>query len=309
MSADANPAKPADADRAATRGFLFALSAYGLWGVLPLFLKMVDHLPTGEVLAHRILWSAPIAGAVLLALGRTADIKAAIRSPRTLAMAMVTASLITVNWGIYVWAIAAGRTVETALGYYINPLMSVALGALFLGERLSRIQVVAVGLAIVAVLVLTFESSGLPWISLALASSFAVYGFLRKTLPIGPSQGFFLEVAILCVPSLAYVIWLSTSGAGHFDVSQPENMLLLVLCGPATAVPLMLFGFGAKLLRFSTIGIMQYIAPTMVFLIAVFVFREPFSGWKMAAFLLIWTALALYTWSMLSARSTPKTPA
>jgi chloramphenicol-sensitive protein RarD len=153
------------------------------------------------------------------------------------------------------------------------------------------------------VVVLTTEAGGLPWISLALATSFAIYGFLRKTLPIGPSQGFFLEVLILSVPSLAYVLWLAARGESHFLASQPENIWLLLLCGPATAVPLMLYGFGAKLLRFSTIGIMQYIAPTMVFLIAVFIFREPLGVWKMAAFALIWTALALYSWSMFSGRA------
>jgi chloramphenicol-sensitive protein RarD len=306
MSADpVSPTSP-DTNGAATRGFLFALSAYGLWGLLPLFLKAVDHLPAVEVLAHRILWSVPIAGALLLALARTADVKAALRSPRTLAMAALTATLISVNWGIYVWAIASGRTVEAALGYYINPLMTVALGAVFLGERLSRMQIVAVALAVAAVGILTLETGGLPWISLVLASSFAVYGFLRKTLPIGPSQGFFLEVLILAVPSLAYVGWLSAKGVSHFIPAQPVDMLLLVLCGPATAIPLLLYGFGAKLLRISTIGIMQYIAPTMVFLIAVFVFREPFSVWKMVAFLLIWTALALYSWSMFFGRPVSK---
>ena len=297
------PSIQAEADQAAARGFLFALSAYLLWGVLPLFLKLVDHIPAVEVVAHRILWSVPIAGAVLLAIGRTADVKVALRSPRTLVMAALTASLITVNWGIYVWAIAVDRTVESALGYYINPLMSIAMAAVFLGEKLSRAQIAAVALAALAVVVLTVEAGGLPWISLALATSFAVYAFLRKTLPIGPSQGFFLEVLILSIPSLAYVIWLQANGEGHFVVSQPDNMLLLVLCGPATAVPLMLCGFGAKLLRFSTIGIMQYIAPTMVFLIAVFVFRESLGIWKMVAFALIWTALALYSWSMFSGRS------
>ena len=303
MSAEsASPAATGTPDNA-TRGFLFALSAYLLWGVLPLFLKMVDHIPAMEVIPHRILWSVPIAGAVLLALGRTGDIKAAIRSPRTLAMAALTASLITVNWGVYVWAIAADRTVETALGYYINPLMSIAMAALFLGEKLSRLQVVAIGLAVLAVAVLTVEAGGLPWVSLALATSFAIYGFLRKTLPIGPSQGFFLEVLILSVPSLAYVIWLAAHGESHFLASQPDDMLLLVLCGPATAVPLMLFGFGAKLLKFSTIGIMQYMAPTMVFLIAVFIFEEPLGASRLVAFALIWTALALYSWSMFSGRA------
>lgn len=292
-----------DADKAAMRGFLFALSAYTLWGVLPLFLKMVEHIPAVEVVAHRILWSVPIAGAVLLAIGRTADVKAAFRSPRTLALAALTASLITLNWGIYVWAIAVDRTVETALGYYINPLMTVAMGAAFLGERLTRAQIVAVGLAVLAVVVLTVEAGGLPWISLALATSFAIYGFLRKTLPIGPSQGFFLEVLLLSVPCLAYVIWLYARGEGHFLAARPDNMLLLVLCGPATAVPLMLYGFGAKLLKFSTIGIMQYMAPTMVFLIAVFVFKEPLGISRMVAFALIWTALAIYSWSMFSGRA------
>jgi chloramphenicol-sensitive protein RarD len=306
MSVESAPVttKQETPDDTAMRGFLFAFSAYTLWGVLPLFLKLVDHIPAVEVVAHRILWSVPIAGAVLLAIRRTADVKAAFRSPRTIAMAALTASLITFNWGIYVWAIAADRTVETALGYYINPLMTVAMGAIFLGEKLARLQMVAVGLAVLAVAILTVGAGGLPWVSLALATSFAIYGFLRKTLPIGPSQGFFLEVLLLSVPCLAYVVWLAARGESHFLASQPENMLLLVLCGPATAVPLMLYGFGAKLLRFSTIGIMQYMAPTMVFLIAVFVFKEPLGLGKMIAFALIWTALALYSWSMFSGRST-----
>jgi len=286
-----------ETEDAARRGFLFALSAYLLWGVLPLFLKLVGHIPAVEVVAHRILWSVPIAAAVLLALGRTGDIKAALGSPRTMAMAALTACLITFNWGIYVWAIAADRAVESALGYYINPLMSIAMAAAFLGEKLSRAQIAAVGLAVVAVAVLTLEAGGLPWVSLALAISFALYGFLRKTLPIGPSQGFFLEVLMLSVPSLAYLVWLHAKGEGHFVFARPEDMLLLVLCGPATAVPLMLYGFGAKLMRFSTLGLMQYLTPTMVFLIAVFVFREPLSIGSMAAFALIWTALAIYSWS------------
>lgn len=293
---------PPDADRAGRRGLLFALSAYGLWGFLPLFLKALDHIPAAEVVAHRVIWSLPVAGAVLLALGRTADVKAALRSPRTLAMGALTAAIISVNWGIYVWAIATDRAIETALGYYINPLMTVALGAVLLGEKLSRTQIVAVGLAMVAVLIMTLEAGGMPWISLALASTFAVYGFLRKTLPIGPSQGFFLEVLILTPPAVAYIVWLVASGESHFSTSQPENMLLLLACGPVTAVPLMLYGFGAKLLRISTIGIMQYMAPTIVFLIAIFIFREPFGVWKMAAFVLIWVALALYSWSMFYGR-------
>jgi chloramphenicol-sensitive protein RarD len=285
-------------DAAATRGFLFALSAYLLWGALPLFMKAVAHIPAIEVVAHRIIWSVPVAGATLLALGRTADVKEALRSPRTVLMAAVTAAFITCNWSIYVWAIAVDRTVETALGYYINPLVSVLMGAALLGERLNRFQLAAIALAAVAVLILALDAGGVPWVSLALAITFAIYGFLRKTLPIGPSQGFFLEVMILALPALGYIIWLQMHGEGHFVLSNPGDIGLLMACGPVTAVPLMLYAFGAKLLRLSTIGLMQYIAPTIIFLIAVFGFGEPFSGVRVIAFVLIWTALAVYTWSM-----------
>ena len=282
----------------ATRGFFFALSAYGLWGVLPLYLKAVAHIPAHEVLAHRILWSVPVAGILLLVLRRTADIRVALRSPRTLAMAALTAGIIATNWGAYVWAIAADRTVETALGYYINPLVSIALGALLLGEKLTRLQIAAVALAVVAVAILTVSSGGLPWVSLFLAFTFAAYGYLRKTLPIGPSQGFFLEVLILLPFALGWAIWLAVSGENNFSLSNPTDMWLLIFAGPATAIPLTLYAFGAKLLRISTIGIMQYTAPTMIALIGVFVFGEPFGMERIVAFALIWTALALYTWSM-----------
>ena len=157
-------------------------------------------------------------------------------------------------------------------------------------------------LAGVAVLVVTVDAGGLPWVSLALALSFAVYGFLRKTLPIGPSQGFFLEVLILALPALGYIAWLQAVGQNHFVATNPTDMLLLVLCGPITAIPLLLYAFGAKLLRFSTIGIMQYIGPSIVLLIAVFVFGEPFGGVRAVAFSLIWGALALYSWSMFFSR-------
>jgi chloramphenicol-sensitive protein RarD len=288
-----------DADSKARRGFSLALGAYLLWGLLPFYMKAVAHLPLAEVIAHRIVWSVPIAAAVLVWAGRTADFKAAIRSPRTIAMAALTAALISVNWGIYVWAIAVDRTVETALGYYINPLVSVVVGALLLGERLDRLQIAAVVLATVAVTVLTIEGGKLPWVSLALAFSFAAYGFFRKTLPIGPSQGFLLEVLLLSVPALGYIVYLITTGQDHIVSSNGTDTALLIGCGPVTSIPLLLFAFGAKLLRLSTIGIMQYIAPTMVFLIAVLIFDEPFGTAQAIAFALIWAALAIYSWSML----------
>jgi len=289
-----------DADSKARRGFLLALGAYLLWGLLPFYMKAVAHLPLAEVIAHRIVWSVPIAAAVLVWVGRTADFKAAIRSPRTIAMAALTAALISVNWGIYVWAIAVDRTVETALGYFINPLVVVVVGAVLLGEKLDRLQIAAVALAAVAVTLLTIEGGKLPWVSLALAFSFAAYGFFRKTLPIGPSQGFLLEVLLLSVPALGYIIYLITTGQDHIVSSTGTDTALLIGCGPGTSVPLLLFAFGAKLLRLSTIGIMQYIAPTMVFLIAVLIFNEPFGTAQAVAFALIWAALAMYSWSMLT---------
>ncbi|ESY25275.1 EamA family transporter RarD [Mesorhizobium sp. M0615] len=291
-----------DADSKARNGFLLALGAYLLWGLLPFYMKAVAHLPLIEVIAHRIVWSVPIAAAVLVWAGRTADFKGAIRSPRSIAMAALTATLISVNWAIYVWAISVDRTVETALGYYINPLVSIVVGALLLGEKLDRLQIAAVLLAAVAVAVLTVDAGKLPWVSLALAFSFAAYGFFRKTLPIGPSQGFLLEVLLLSVPALAYIVFLVVNGQDHFISSNGTDMALLIGCGPVTSVPLLLFAFGAKLLRLSTIGIMQYIAPTMVFLIAVLIFDEPFGTTQAIAFALIWAALAMYSWSMFRGR-------
>ncbi|MBX3575721.1 MAG: EamA family transporter RarD [Rhizobiaceae bacterium] len=284
----------------ATRGFLFALSAYLLWGVQPLYMKALAHIPASEVVAHRIIWSVPIAGVVLLLLGRTADVRAALRSPRTLAMAALTASIITVNWGIYVWAISVDRALETALGYYINPLFSIFLAAVILGERLNRTQVAALCLAVLAVLLLTWEAGGLPWVSIGLCVTWGFYGLFKKTLPIGPNQAFFLEVLLLTPIALAYIAWLQWNGAGHFGTTTSADLWMLLGCGAVTAAPLMLFANGAKLLTLSTIGIMQYIGPTFIFLIAVFIFREPFSTERAIAFALIWAALVIYTWSMLS---------
>ncbi|HEY5819854.1 MAG TPA: EamA family transporter RarD [Mesorhizobium sp.] len=301
MTTDTILSTASEADSKARRGFVLALFAYLLWGLLPFYIKAVGHLPIVEVVAHRIIWSVPIAAGVLIFLGRTADFKRAIRSRKMIGMAALTAAIISINWSVYLWAIIVGRTVEGALGYYINPLVNVVVGALLLGEKLDRWQMAAVALAAVAVSVLTYEVGVLPWISLALAFSFAAYGYFRKTLPIGPSQGFLLEVLILSVPALGYVLWLAATGQGHFATGNLEDTLLLVGCGPITAVPLLLFAFGARLLRFSTIGIMQYIAPTMVFLIAVFVFHEPFGTVQAIAFGLIWAALLIYTWSMFAA--------
>ncbi|MDI7861110.1 EamA family transporter RarD [Rhizobiaceae bacterium n13] len=294
----ANDAAPAIENEDTPRGFAFALSAYLMWGFLPFYMKAVAHISPAEVIAHRILWSLPVAGAVLLYLRRTAELKVALKTPRMLKMAVITATLITINWGIYVWAIGAGRAIDAALGYYINPLLSVFLGAVLLKEKLNPAQLVAIGLAVLAVAVLTLEAGGLPWVALSLSLSWGFYAFFRKTLPVGPNQGFFLEVMILGLPALIYVLYLEITGQGHFFGGTSIDTALLVGSGVVTAVPLMVYANGAKLLRLSTIGIMQYIAPTMIFIIAVFAFKEPFGTAKMIAFPLIWAALLVYSWSM-----------
>ncbi|MGI9402450.1 MAG: EamA family transporter RarD [Rhizobiaceae bacterium] len=291
-------------------GFFYALSAYLLWGFLPFYMKAVAHVSAIEIVAHRILWSVPLAGAIIILLGRTDDLKRAISNPVMLAQAALTAAIISINWSIYVWAIATDQALEAALGYYINPLFSIFLAYVFLGERLNKAQLIAIGFAAAAVALLTWHAGGLPWVAVGLTVTWGFYALFKRMLPIGPTQGFFLEVLLLCIPAFVYVVWLETKGVGHFVDGNLSDTFLLCLAGAVTAIPLMLYATGAKLLRLSTIGIMQYIAPTMIFLIAIFIFREPFDYVRLTAFCLIWTAIAIYSWSLLRERSasTVKSP-
>ena len=287
------------------RGFGFALTAYLLWGLLPFFMKEVAHIPPPEVIAHRVIWSVPIAAVVLWWAGQLGDLGAALCNPRRLAMGAVTAMLISVNWGLYVWAIGSGHALEAALGYYINPLFSIALGAVLLGERMSRVQLLAVALAALAVAVLTWQTGRVPVVALGLTVTWGFYAYFKRALPIGANQGFMLEVLILLVPAVLYVAALGGQGAdglgfGHFAAGVGRDTVLLLLCGVVTAAPMMIYANGAKGLRLSTIGIMQYIAPTMIFLTATLVFQEPLSQVQLLAFAMIWVALVIYTGSMLS---------
>ncbi len=297
----ADVSAPAE-NRDSLNGFLFALSAYLLWGFLPLYMKALAHISPAEVIAHRILWSIPVAGLLLIILKRTDELKKAMRNPRMLGMAAVTATLISVNWGIYVWAIGAGHALDTALGYFINPLFSILLGAVILKEKLNKMQIAALSLVVIAVVILTVEAGRLPVVALALTFSWGFYAFFRKTLPIGPNQGFLLEVLLLSPIALGYLVYLNLQGGGHFLMGNTTDTVLLASAGLVTAVPLILYANGAKLLRLSTIGIMQYIAPSMIFITAVFVFDEPFSMAKAVAFPLIWSALVIYTLPMLRQR-------
>lgn len=303
MAATDQAGKPALGNEDTPAGLGLALTVYLLWGALPLYLKMVSHVPPLEVVAHRVVWSLPIAAAALLLRGRVGEVWGLIQQPRKMAMALLTAALVTVNWLVYVYSIGSGHTVDAALGYYINPLISVVIAAVVLKEQLRPAQVVAIGLAVIAVAILAWEAGGLPWISLTLATTWGFYALFRKTLPLGPNQGFFLEVLILTAPALAYIIYLEIGGEGHFIArASQHDPWLLAFAGVATAVPLMIYANAAKLLRLSTIGIMQYIAPSFVFLIAVFVFREPFGTTKLVAFCFIWAALVVYSVSMFRGR-------
>ncbi len=281
------------------RGYAAAIGAYLIWGLLvPLYFKSLAHVPTAEIVAHRIAWAVPFVAALLAWRGRLAGMRAFL-TPAYLGLAALTASVITLNWGTYVYAVINGQAVEAALGYYINPLVSILLGAAFLGERPTRLQAAAIALAAIGVLVMTVMAGGLPIISLILALSFGSYGLLRKLIPIGAAEGFFLEVLILLLPALAVCVWLVAQGEARFGASTGET-LLLIGSGPLTAIPLILFAAGARMLKLSTIGILQYMVPTLLVLTAVYLFGEPFGPWRLVAFGFIWVALAVYTWSLVA---------
>ena len=276
------------------RGFAFAGGAFLIWGILPFYFKAMSHMPTAEVIANRVIWAVPVALGVLLWLGRTADLWAAWRNPRMLSMAFVTAALITVNWGTYVWMIQNNQAMNAALGYYINPIFSVFLGAAFLGERLSKRQWAAVALAAAAVVVLTIEARALPVGALLLTFSWGFYAFFKRSLPIGPNQGFTLEALILTPFALVWLAWQGSQGNLFAAQASGLDWALLVGAGVMTAVPLMLYANGAKGLRLSTIAIAGYAIPTLIFLISVFAFGEAFEGARLIAFPMIWVAMVLY---------------
>ncbi len=279
----------------AGKGVAFAIAAYGFWGLNPIYFKAVAHVPAVEVLAHRVVWSVLFL-VVLVAMIRTwGRLAAALRDRRTLLMLALSTLVISGNWLIYIWAITVERVLETSLGYYINPLISVLLGVLVLRERLGLWQGVAVALAAAGVLNLALGVGGFPWVALSLALTFGVYGLIRKTVAVGSIEGLLIETAIMLPAALAYLVYLALSGAGRFAAGDLGTDLLLFLCGAVTMLPLIWFTSAARRLRLSTVGFFQYIAPTCHFLLAVFAFGEPFTSTHLVTFLLIWTAVGIYT--------------
>lgn len=275
-------------------GLAYGLSAYLAWGLLPLYFRALHGVPPLEILAHRIAWSVVLLAGLTTWLRRWPEVARPLGTWGGRLTLAATTSLISVNWGVYIWAVHAGRVLESSLGYFINPLVNVLLGVLFLGESLSRRQRVAVGLAGVGVAVLVVSAGALPWVALVLALSFGFYGLLRKRARIDAVAGLFSETALLAPLAVGGLAWLAARGAGHLG-REPGTSALLVAAGVVTALPLIWFAIGVQRLRLSTIGLLQYVAPTMQFSIAVFVFGEPFTAAHAVAFACIWASLALYT--------------
>ena len=270
------------------------MGAYLIWGVLPFYLRLLQGVPAADVLAHRILWTVLVVVVLISGLKGWERVRAALRQPRLLLMLLASAVCITINWGVYTWAILAGHAIDTSLGYFINPLVSVLFGVALLGERLGRLQWVAVGLAALGVAVLTIERGSLPLVSLALALSFGVYGLIRKQAAVDTATGLFVETLLLA-PMAA--LWVAHTPQG-FAGWPPVTTATLALGGLATAIPLLLFGLAARRLPLSTLGLMPYVAPTMVLLEAVLLFGEVLGPARLAAFCCIWAGLAVYTFSL-----------
>ena len=282
----------------AEKGVIYAVCAHLTWGAMAVYFGFMRHINPMEIAVHRGLWSIPFAAIIIWWLGQYRDVLKAIASPRNMAILALTSSIIVLNWGFYIWSIEVGRTLESSLGYYINPLMNVVMGYLFLGERFNRLQLVALVFAGIAVLIQTISAGVFPWLGLMLASSFCLYGFLRKTIKVGPTQGFFIEVCIIAMPLLLVELWLRSKGEMHFGTNVKDTLLLMG-CGAMTTSALVFFAASVKLLRYSTVGLLQYISPTLVFLTAIFLFHEPMDKWKLLSFIILWIGLAIYSFSAL----------
>jgi chloramphenicol-sensitive protein RarD len=277
------------------KGLIYGAGAYLMWGFFPLYFKALQSVPALEIMVNRVVWSFLFLALVLLVLQEWPTWRRAIRQPRVFKIYVPAAFLLAANWLIYIYGVNSGQVVETSLGYFINPLLSVALGVVFLGEALRPGQWAAIGLAGSAVLYLTLQYGSLPWIALALAFTFGIYGLLKKLAPLGALHGLSLETAILFLPGIAYLLYGASQGSNAFVSGSWTIMILLALSGVITAIPLLLFASAAHSIPLYMIGILQYIAPTCQLLLGVLVFQEPFTPARRVGFILIWAALALYS--------------
>ena len=285
-----------------TKGVVYGLGAYTLWGSFPLYFALFKGIPSWEVLIHRVIWSCLLLAVVISILKRWPPVVAALRQPRRLGYVLGCAVFIALNWGIYIYAVETRHVLQASLGYFLTPLVNVAMGLLILGERISRLQAAAVGLAAVAILYQLLLLGELPWITLVLAFSFGTYGLMRKKVELDGLSGLFVETLLLLPLGLLTLARLSSQGLSHFSDST-YSALLLASSGAVTAIPLLAFAGAARRLKLSTVGFLMYINPTIQFLIALYIFHEPLSTAKLVSFVMIWGALAIYSWSAWVGRS------
>ena len=284
------------------KGVWLAIGAYTAWGLFPIYWKWLHSVPAAQLVAYRIVWSFLLLAIVLAVVRQWRAFRVQAVHWRTVRIYFIAGLLLCVNWGTYMWAVNAGYIVESSLGYFINPLVSVLLGVIILHERLRRGQWVAVGLAAVGVLYLTIVLGAPPWIALILAASFGLYGLVNKTAPLGALHALTLETGLLFTPMLLYLLFAEANGTGAFLHSEGVSTLLIIGTGVVTVVPLLMFAAAVRLIPLSLIGVLQYITPTMQFLIGVLIYQEPFSHTQLVGFGLVWAAVILFTTENLWAR-------
>ncbi len=277
------------------QGVFFALGAFSIWGLSPIYFKALRHVPAFEILMHRMVWSFLFLLPLAIFLGRWREFKTVITTRGTLLILLGTTVLVSSNWFIYIWAVNADKILQTSLGYYITPLVNILLGMIFLKERLRPAQTLAVILAAIGVLYITVEIGSLPWIALSLALTFGFYALIRKVAPVTPLVGLTIETLLLCLPAVGYLIYLEADGAGAFLRISLKTDVLLIAAALVTALPLLLFTTGCRRIHLSTAGILQYTSPTCAFFLAVFIYEEPFRAAHILTFALIWTAVIIYS--------------
>jgi chloramphenicol-sensitive protein RarD len=282
-------------------GLWLGVAAYSIWGLFPLYWKLVEHVPAVQIISHRIVWS--FATLAIVGVARFRRGAASTLDRRAFAIYAIAAVLISINWFLYVYAVNTGFVLETSLGYFITPLVNVLLGVMVLRERLRPLQWAAVALAAVGVLQLTFGYGSLPWIAIGLALSFGSYGLVKKKAPLDSLAGLTLETGIVVAPAVAYLLIANANGHGSFAHSGPTTDLLLIGGGPVTVVPLLLFASAVRRITLTTVGLLQYIAPTIQFFLGVFLYGEPFAGTRLVGFVIVWTACVLFSVDGLRARS------
>lgn len=290
-------------DKNYRQGIIYGLGAYCLWGILPVYWKLLQEVPALEILANRFIWSAVFVFFLLLATGNLkvflSETASVFGTVKTAAAMLAAAVAISFNWGIFIWAVEAGRIVETSMGYYINPLVSVLFGMIFLRERLDKLQLTAVICAVVGIVIMLVKNGSLPWVSVSLAVTFAFYALLKKIIPVSALTSIMLETLLITPLALGYLYYLSTSGNCSYQSGNWLTILVLIGAGAVTATPLLLFTGCAKLLPLKIVGFMQYLSPTISLFLGVFVYGESFTVTHLLSFGCIWLGLLFFTWSQI----------